>query len=684
MFMRIDTPPLTDTSAMSGVASLPRDYDPHRVLTIDQLAVFDILVHPLWIFDFVERRMRWANKAGLDMWNAKSLDELLSRTYQDMSAATVKRLEALLIECEKGWNISDEWTLYPNGIAKTVHMNVSGLKLSSDEDHVCIVFEGIPYVKEELEHSKTRGVEMLRHLPLAVCQFDMQGHVMYQNPEALLTAEMTEHDIEPEEEHEPSNKGPERFDHDGCPKISSRNSSSTTTAPSASALTRRSEAGGLLNRFEDPLVGQKVLREIQSQDSCDLEAVIKTRNGPKSCVVQLRKARDPVTAEDVILFSARDNSDAHRAEKERKAREEKSEFFAIMAHEIRTPLHQVTGFIDLLDQTCLNKEQKSFVNLLKTAAKGLMTVISDVLDFSKLEAGKMKLESIPYQPLSVVQGSIEAVQQSCDERNLYLDLQWDNSIPFIIKGDPNRVRQIMLNLLSNAIKFTKEGSICVQGIPVGGDQPMVKFIVKDTGVGLAEEHQSTIFLKYQQANASVTRQYGGTGLGLSICQLLVKGMGGSIGVESELGKGSSFWFTIPAELPADEGEVDVNEDDPAMDSTSLHILVAEDNKVNQKLVVHMLKRFGHTCDVADNGKIAVEMVQDGHYDCCLMDIQMPTMDGLEATKTLRSMGYTDLPIYGLTASVARSDFRELGFNAWITKPVPMKDIKAKLRQIKNC
>ena len=197
----------------------------------------------------------------------------------------------------------------------------------------------------------------------------------------------------------------------------------------------------------------------------------------------------------------------------------------------------------------MTEEQQSFVNLLKTSANGLMTVISDVLDFSKLEAGKMKIEHIPYEPLSVVKGSIEAVRQSCDDRQLYLHLEWDPMVPFRIQGDPNRLRQIILNLLSNAVKFTSAGGISVHAFALQQGKPMVRFEVKDTGSGMAEEEKQVIFRKYQQANAAVARQYGGTGLGLSICQLLVEGMGGSIGVDSELGKGSSFWFTVPAETP---------------------------------------------------------------------------------------------------------------------------------------
>jgi CheY-like chemotaxis protein len=401
------------------------------------------------------------------------------------------------------------------------------------------------------------------------------------------------------------------------------------------------------------------------------------------------------------------------------------------AHEIRTPLHQVTGFVDLLDQTKLDKEQKSYVGLLKSSAQGLMTVINDVLDYSKLEAGHMKLENIPYEPLSVAKGSLEAVRASCEERHLYLRLDWDTKIPFKLKNDPNRLRQILLNLLSNAIKFTKVGGIILQASYLDSvdhlddslcnnkpqqQQPMIKFAVVDTGIGISNEQKSIIFQKYQQANNTIARNYGGTGLGLSICHSLVEMMGGSIGVDSELGKGASFWFVLPANMPTAKdlaGEADEEESNetnavctstnigmgqlPNKTSQGLNILVAEDNKINQKLVVNMLQRLGHTAVVAENGNEAIEMVQrwgaagdrslprsdDCHppFDVCLMDIQMPVCDGFEATKRLRCMGYTCLPIYGLTASVVRSDYSDLGFNDWLPKPIRMKDLKVKLHQL---
>ncbi|CAB9521158.1 respiration control sensor protein ArcB [Seminavis robusta] len=812
-------------------------YDPNRAVSIAQLeAVMNLLVHPVWIFDFQDRRrMRWGNPMATEYFNCSSLEELQGRDFSKMSDTVIKRNAEIQAAIEQGQRIVDQWTFYPKGQAKTARVTISGISLLDDLDgemgpHACFFVEAVPIEDKKLDSEVLRGVEMLRHLPIAVCQFDMKGHCMFQNPEACLLEEETEQQLEqpekPEQEQqaeskaEPADQDQNKNKNKNQPKKDSKDKTKTerrrgsnrsistdsnctdnetSTSSSAkcthrrptrrrskrlsSALNleaaaaamaadsserthsttttstnkkRKKADGSLLSRFVDPMVGTKFLHQIQqafdntqcSQSCLKLEAMLHTQRGPTWSAIQVRQSTDPITGESVLLFNAQDKSDAVQARKEKRAREQKAEFLAIMAHEIRTPLHQVTGFVDLLDQTQLDKEQRSFVGVLKASVQGLMTVINDVLDYSKLEAGHMKLENIPYEPLSVTKGSIEAVRAGCEERSLYLQLDWDTRIPFKLKNDPNRLRQILLNLLSNSVKFTKKGGITVRACYLNGnlddssdwshqeqkrrdnttsanndtDQPMVKFTVSDTGIGISEEHKKIVFQKYQQANATIARNYGGTGLGLSISYSLVQMMGGTMGVESELGKGTSFWFVLPAVMPTEKdlaGEMDEDEmtlpTAPASPSTSscgapqsspvstqngsthgscsgsaarkqigLNVLVAEDNKVNQKLVVNMLRRMGHTASVAENGMEAIEMIEkSGHdqFDICLMDIQMPVCDGFEATKRLRSMGYTDLPIFGLTASMGRSDYEELGFNDWLPKPIRMKDLKVKLYQL---
>jgi signal transduction histidine kinase len=527
-----------DTSSVPAPREVP-EYDPERVVSLDQMeAVMNLLVHPVWIFDVKDRKMRWGNRAAQELFNAASLEDLQARDFTQMSPSVATRNNQLIQRCGLGLVTVDMWTFYPKGEAKTVRATVSGIRLLDDQTdpavlpHICILSEGVHVEQRELDNELLRGVEMLRHLPIAVCQFDMQGACMFQNPEACLPQDTTTIDADSPQDLEDPHQDP---------LDKSQQDSSTNTNRK-----RKPADSGLLGRFVDPKVGKRVLQQVREifpttkpkqpvSDSCiELEAMLYTKRGRTWSALQLRQTTDPVTGQPVLLFNAFDKTDAVRARQERRAREQKSEFLAIMAHEIRTPLHQVTGFVDLLDQTPLDKEQKSFVRVLKSSAQGLMTVINDVLDYSKLEAGQMKQENIPYEPLAVTKGSLEAVRASCDEKNLYLRLDWDTQIPFKLKNDPNRLRQILLNLLSNAVKFTKEGGITlkatyvdsmdsqhcvnhVKGNVVGNNsipQQMIKFSITDTGVGIPKEEKGIIFQKYQQANTTIARNYGGTGLGL--------------------------------------------------------------------------------------------------------------------------------------------------------------------------
>lgn len=651
-------------------------YPPERVVSREHMDVLNILVHPVWVFDIQNCCMKWANNCAVELWNASSLQDLLDRDFRTgMSEATITRLATYLVQFEQGQQMIDQWTFYPKGEAKTVKIVASGIRLSADESKPSMLVEAFPLLKGDLDAETLRGVEMLRHLPVPVCQFDMTGKIMFQNPEATVY------------------RGEDGED---------ESSDSQGTTPQDSPSSQNSvNTNDFCDRFVERKVGEEALHKMQRKKdhgdeiTMNFQANLRTRLGTRWCAILLRRTTDPVTGQSVILYSSKDMTDAITARKEREASVKKSEFLAIMAHEIRTPLHQVTGFIDLLDQTDLNKEQRAFVKLLKSSAQGLMTVINDVLDYSKLEAGKMKIESIPYEPLSVLEGCLAAVRASCEEKNLYLTMDWNKKIPFKVIGDPNRLRQILLNILSNAVKFTTNGGIHVQALLTSLDATttpqdtetasMIKFIVTDSGMGISKKHQGIIFNQYQQGSVSVARNFGGTGLGLSICKLLIGTMGGYIGVESEIGHGTSFWFTLPLQLPKDDGDDPVEESLDASNRSErgLHILIAEDNKVNQKLLASMLKRMGHTWDLAENGKVAIERVETTTYDVVLMDIQMPVMDGLEATRRIRSLGYSDLPILGLTASVSRSDFTELGFNDWLPKPIPMKELNNRLYRIQH-
>jgi CheY-like chemotaxis protein len=364
------------------------------------------------------------------------------------------------------------------------------------------------------------------------------------------------------------------------------------------------------------------------------------------------------------------------------------ETVAVMAHEIRTPLHQVVGSIELLATSGLNVEQTESVEMLQTSANALMAIINDLLDFTKLDAGKMKLETIPFEVRGVLEGSVACLQPQVCEKGLSVSCQIDQDVPIRLMGDPNRLRQVVLNMLSNAVKFTSHGRVDVKSKTMRQEDGSIRirFTVADTGIGIPKEKCERVFNAYQQADVSVSRNYGGTGLGLAICKSLVENMCGEIGVDSVLGQGTTFWFEIPFRLyvkpHAPEEKKADSDSNPSDEVSGLKVLIAEDNKVNQKLLIKMLERLGHHPTVVENGQECVAEITNSSrkYDIILMDWQMPVMDGIDATKEIRRKGITmsDLPIVGLTASIQFLDWVELGMNDCLKKPVRISDLKATL------
>ena len=367
----------------------------------------------------------------------------------------------------------------------------------------------------------------------------------------------------------------------------------------------------------------------------------------------------------------------------------KSEFLANMSHEIRTPMNGLLGMAQLLRFTSLTDEQKEYLDTLDLSGKNLLALINDILDLSKIEAGKIGLEKSIFSIRQTIKEVLAILTPQINYKNLNLVIHISDELPEFLVGDPLRLKQIILNLTGNAIKFTDSGSINVNVTPVSQNQESLRLLltVQDTGIGIAPEALSKIFEHFEQADNSTTRQYGGSGLGLTICKRLSELMGGSIKAESEKGKGSVFYVELPFSLP--ENVSTSNEDSSPITFTTkgLSILLTEDNRFNADTIASMLERMGHKADIACNGREALDMWHVAPYDCILMDIQMPVMDGHLALSTIRAEerrkgGFT--PIIAVTAHALQGDRERLlaeGFDGYVAKPVNMLALTEEIERV---
>jgi len=356
----------------------------------------------------------------------------------------------------------------------------------------------------------------------------------------------------------------------------------------------------------------------------------------------------------------------------------KTRFLAMMSHELRTPMTGIIGMVELLRDTPMSDEQRPLVDMLGTSAGGLLTVVNDVLDYSKIEAGRLEFESIDFSPTRLAQEVVDLLSHAASQRGNTLIAEWDEASVPRLRGDPTRLRQVLFNLVGNAIKFTERGTItlAVTARPQPDGRSLLHYEVRDTGVGIASDVLPSLFQPFQQADTSTTRRFGGTGLGLVICRLLATGMGGRIDVASTLGAGSTFAIELPLEPAAGVAPTAPSRDRPVAAPlvTGLQLLVAEDNPTNRLLVGTRLRRAGHEVTLVENGQQAVEAAGARRFDAILMDIQMPVLDGLGATRAIRALPdeRARVPIVALTAD-ALPEFRERylagGLDDCVTKPI---------------
>ncbi len=398
--------------------------------------------------------------------------------------------------------------------------------------------------------------------------------------------------------------------------------------------------------------------------------------------------RDPDTgAPNALVCSLRDVTERQRAARHlerakaiaENAARIKADFVANMSHELRTPLTGILGVHDLLkSDPDLTARQSRYLDIAAQAGRSLLTIVNDVLDFSKIEAGRLSIEKIPFDVVEVLTTCRDFVGTEAQRKSLRLEEDIEGpGAPLV--GDPNRLRQIILNLLTNAIKFTEAGAVILKARYVG-QEGRLHVEVSDTGIGIAEDKLSLMFGRFSQADTSITRRYGGTGLGLAICKRLIELMGGEIGVNSAPGRGSTFWFVIPLAIAEPGAQLHLHDESHPV-SQPKRVLLAEDNLINQEMIVAMIETRGHKVTAVGNGVAAVEAARVGGFDIILMDMQMPVMDGLSASRAIRlaekTRGGVRTPIIGLTANALAEDIhscREAGMDAHVAKPIEWTEL----------
>ncbi|WP_454758982.1 ATP-binding protein [Caulobacter segnis] len=598
---------------------------------------FDQLRRPIWVFDDVRKRKVYANRAALDLWGAATLDELLARDFSDQSTAVRTRMEDIATRIEGGASAEERWTFYPNGVPVAVNTTISRIALPGGGH--AMLFEGAVV---ETEAEQQRAIEALRHTSALVSLYDADGFRIFGNPASLAS----------------------------YPGAGVR----------FAEIFANGDAGGAL--WSSALDGEAVEGAYR----------VITAQGERWHGLAARRTPDPVTGELCVLVNETDITEeveaqsalADARELAETAMAARQDFLANMSHELRTPLTSILGFTDLLAASPLTGEQQRRLGRIHDAGTVLLDTLNDVLDFAKLEAGGVNLEARPFELRALLNKVAGIFEAQALAKGLDLALRVDPACPDWLEGDADRLRQVLVNFLGNAIKFTGAGSVTLSAkyrVGASAGAARLELAVSDTGVGVPAAMLDTVFERFAQAGPEVARKFGGTGLGLAISKEIVQLMDGEIGVDSIAGQGARFWCLLDLPIAA---APERRETEAAPDTMRpLNLLVADDNEANRELIGTLVRAMGHAVDVVADGCAAVEAAASGGYDLILMDVQMPRMDGLTATRAIRALGgdAAATPIIALTANVLPDQvafYRASGMDDHVGKPINPRELLLKI------
>ncbi len=551
---------------------------------------------PMWVFDLTRRRMAWANPAGVTFWNAASLEEFLARDFSNLSEATITRNEAVMMEHAAGRQVRMQWTVYPKGRPVTFNAHTNAVLLADGTEAILYEAHALPQI---IDPSMLRGVEAMQHTSVLVGLHRFDGSAAMRNPAAVRTLGM----IDPS--------------------------------------TRDDDFGAM---FVDLATAETARRKVMAGQVFSAEVELASRTGARWYGLDARPVSDPVTGEPLIQINARDIDELKATQEDlRRAKEvaeaasaAKGQFLANMSHEIRTPMNAILGLVYLLQSRPLGAAEQDMVQKIHNAGRSLLGIINDILDVSKIDAGRLEIEHAPFQLGDVLDNVAAIMSAAIGESHVELIVDPVPAGANFLKGDALRLGQILINLVGNAIKFTTAGEVVltVSLVAARSAEVDLRFAVRDTGIGIAAEKQEAIFTAFAQADGSTTRRFGGSGLGLTITRHIVGLMGGSINLTSVPGKGSEFSFVIPVALDERGGLL------PFPPGTRQRVLIADDHPIAQATLAELARSMGWTAILASSGADAMAQVLDAAdagtpFDALFLDWKMPGMDGLTAAARLR-------------------------------------------------